>query len=84
MTMTAIALGGNLGDRLATLRSAVARIDALTPVLARSRVYETAPVGGPPQPDYLNAAILVDWPGEPLALLDALRRSRPTSVACAT
>lgn len=28
-------------------------------VLARSRIYETAPVG-PPQPDYLNAAILVE------------------------
>jgi len=55
------------------LRAAVERIDALTPVLARSRIYETAPVGGPSQPDYLNAAVLIDWPGDPHALLDALQ-----------
>ncbi|MBX3232870.1 MAG: 2-amino-4-hydroxy-6-hydroxymethyldihydropteridine diphosphokinase [Labilithrix sp.] len=67
-----IGLGANLGDRLATMRAAVARIDAIAPVVARSRVYETAPVGGPPQPDYLNAAVLVEWGGEPIALLDAL------------
>lgn len=37
-----------------------------------SRVWETAPVGGPEQPDYLNAACLVD--AEPtLAFLAALQ-----------
>lgn len=40
---------------------------------ARSRVYETAPVGGPAQPDYLNAAVRIDWAGEPLDLLDRLQ-----------
>ena len=25
-----------------------------------SRVWETAPVGGPPQPDYLNAVLLIE------------------------
>lgn len=35
-------------------------------------MYETAPVGGPPQGDFLNAAVLVDVRGEPLELLDAL------------
>jgi len=34
-------------------------------------VYESAAVG-PPQGDYLNAAALVTWDGEPEALLDAL------------
>jgi 2-amino-4-hydroxy-6-hydroxymethyldihydropteridine diphosphokinase len=68
-----IALGANLGDRLATLREAVRRIDALAPVRATSRVYETAPVGGPAQPDYLNAAILVEWEGTPIELLDRLQ-----------
>ena len=55
------------------MREAVARIDAIAPVRARSRVYETAPVGGPEQPDYLNAAVLVEWSGTPLALLDRLQ-----------
>lgn len=67
-----IALGANLGDRLATLREAVRRIATFAPVLARSRVYETKPVGGPP-PDYLNAAVLVAWNGAPIALLDRLQ-----------
>ncbi len=54
-----VGLGSNLGDRLASLRSAVASIAGAHEVLARSRVYETDPVGGPPQPNYLNAAVLV-------------------------
>jgi 2-amino-4-hydroxy-6-hydroxymethyldihydropteridine diphosphokinase len=32
----------------------------------------TAPVGGPPQPEYFNAAARVAFDGEPEALLDAL------------
>jgi 2-amino-4-hydroxy-6-hydroxymethyldihydropteridine diphosphokinase len=68
-----IGLGSNLGDRAATLQSA---IDALarTPsvrVLAVSPLYETAPVG-PPQPDYLNAAVRIETSLEPEALLDVL------------
>jgi 2-amino-4-hydroxy-6-hydroxymethyldihydropteridine diphosphokinase len=38
-----------------------------------SRVYETAPVGGPEQAAFLNAAIAVEWGGDPLALLDVLQ-----------
>jgi 2-amino-4-hydroxy-6-hydroxymethyldihydropteridine diphosphokinase len=74
-----IALGANLGDRLATLREAVRRIDALAPVRATSRVYETAPVGGPAQPDYLNAAILVEWEGTPIELALGRVRSVPNA-----
>lgn len=54
------------------MRSALERISAFAGVLARSRVYETKPVGGPP-PDYLNAAVLVEWTGTPLELLDRLQ-----------
>jgi 2-amino-4-hydroxy-6-hydroxymethyldihydropteridine diphosphokinase len=54
-----LALGSNLGDRQENLQGAV---DALfdAPGLrfaAASPIYETAPVGGPEQPDYLNAVI---------------------------
>ena len=68
-----VALGSNLGDRLATLQEAVRRIDALhgLAVLRASRVYETAP-WGPPQPDYLNAVIEVDACKAPFAHLAAL------------
>lgn len=36
------------------------RLGALGRVVAVSSLYETAPVGGPPQGDYLNAVILLD------------------------
>jgi 2-amino-4-hydroxy-6-hydroxymethyldihydropteridine diphosphokinase len=63
-----------LGDRLATMRRAVAELRALerAKVLALSRVYETAPVGGPPQPDYLNAAALVEYAASARCLLEDL------------
>ena len=68
-----IGLGANLGDRPALLKEAVTRIAAFAPVLARSRLYETAPIG-PPQPDYLNAAVLIAWTEAPLSLLDRLQQ----------
>ena len=53
--MTAVvSVGSNLGDRLAHLRVAV---EHLRPY-AVSPVYETAPVGGVEQDDYLNAVLL--------------------------
>jgi 2-amino-4-hydroxy-6-hydroxymethyldihydropteridine diphosphokinase len=71
----AVGLGANLGDRLATLRGAARALGALAVdgrLLASSRVYETAPIGGPEQPAFLNAAVLLDYDGAPLALLEAL------------
>lgn len=55
-----LALGSNLGDRMSNLQGAV---DALfgppgLECLAVSPVYETVPVGGPGQPDFLNAVLL--------------------------
>jgi 2-amino-4-hydroxy-6-hydroxymethyldihydropteridine diphosphokinase len=69
-----VGLGANLGDRIATLRDAVLRLERVRGlvVLARSRVFETAPVGGPPQPAFLNAALLLDCTLAPKALLDEL------------
>jgi 2-amino-4-hydroxy-6-hydroxymethyldihydropteridine diphosphokinase len=67
-----VGIGANLGDRLATMRRAVQAIDAVARVEARSRVYETAPVGGPEQPSFLNAAILVSYELSPVELLDRL------------
>lgn len=72
-----IALGSNLGDRLANLRAARERIDNLPgierPLLA-SAVYETEPVGcaadaGP----FFNAVIELGYQGDALALLRQLR-----------
>jgi 2-amino-4-hydroxy-6-hydroxymethyldihydropteridine diphosphokinase len=55
-----LALGANLGDRAATLQAALDGLAAQTTVVAVSAIFETAPVGGPPQPDFYNAVVLVD------------------------
>jgi 2-amino-4-hydroxy-6-hydroxymethyldihydropteridine diphosphokinase len=67
-----IGIGANLGDRLATMRASVTAIEQVARVEARSRVYESAPVGGPEQPSFLNAALLVSFDGAPIALLEHL------------
>lgn len=57
-----LGIGSNLGDRLAHLQAGVDGLAAAAgvAVVGVSRVYETDPVGGPPQPEYLNAAVAVD------------------------
>ena len=69
-----LSVGANLGDRLGSLQGCVQAIGRLpdTDVLAISPVYETAPVGGPAQPDYLNAVLLVQTGLPPRDLLDAI------------
>ncbi|MEM8885757.1 MAG: 2-amino-4-hydroxy-6-hydroxymethyldihydropteridine diphosphokinase [Planctomycetota bacterium] len=59
----ALGLGSNLGDRAAHLQLAVDGLRALGPTIV-STFHETAPVG-PPQPDYLNAAAVVECALEP-------------------
>lgn len=57
----AVALGSNQGNRLEMLQGALAALAATdgVEVAAVSGVYETDPVGGPQQPDYLNAVVVV-------------------------
>jgi dihydroneopterin aldolase/2-amino-4-hydroxy-6-hydroxymethyldihydropteridine diphosphokinase len=56
----ALALGANVGDRAAALQAAVDALDSATRVVAVSAIFETTPVGGPPQPDFYNAVVVVD------------------------
>ena len=75
-TVAFLGLGSNLGDRLTNLQAAV---DALQDepglrVAGSSRVWETVPVGGPPQPDYLNAVIRVKTDLSARDLLEVARR----------
>ena len=74
MTAVVLALGSNLGDRQDILQGAVDAIVGLpgVRVTAVSPVYETVPVGGPPQPDYLNAVVLADVTIAARELLDRL------------
>lgn len=75
-----LALGANLGDRAAMLRAAIDRIAACEgfELLAVSSFYDTAPVGPPDQPRYLNAAATVATrlgPREVLGRLLAIERA---------
>jgi 2-amino-4-hydroxy-6-hydroxymethyldihydropteridine diphosphokinase len=76
MPTGAIALGSNLasefGDPAANLREAVRRVAALGHVRAVSRFIETEPVGYTDQPNFLNAALLLDTDLEPLELMRGL------------
>jgi len=71
-----LGLGANLGDRAGALQGAVDGLDAGpgVTVVAVSPVYETDPVGGPPQPDYLNAVVAVDTDCTARELLELAQR----------
>lgn len=67
--------GGNLGDRRRKLREALKGLAALpgTRVTARSRIYETAPVGPSDKP-YLNLVAGIRTTLSPIGLLVELKR----------
>ena len=64
-----ISLGANLGDREWTLMSAAEALNEVGEVVAFSSFLENRAVGGPPQPDYLNAVLILDTQLEPKELL---------------
>jgi len=68
-------LGGNLGDRRANLRKALAGLAAVTGCRLgkRSRVYLTAPVG-PSERPYLNLVVRLRTTLSPMGLLVELKR----------
>lgn len=57
-----LALGSNIGDRLAALQAGIDHLASAPGLRLRavSAIFETTPVGGPAQPDYLNAVLLAD------------------------
>lgn len=69
-----LALGSNLGDRAAHLERGITHLAGELLVFAVSPVYEAEPVGGPPQPAYLNAVALVA-PAPAGRLLSAARNA---------
>lgn len=65
-----VGLGANLGDRVGQLRRGVRALHEQGARLRElSRFSRTAPVGGPPQPDYVNAVARIEWSASPHALL---------------
>jgi 2-amino-4-hydroxy-6-hydroxymethyldihydropteridine diphosphokinase len=77
MMRTAVALGSNLGDRLANLRAArktIVDLANIQPPIASSPLYETDPVSCEPGAGkFLNAVLEFNYKEDPLELLKNLR-----------
>lgn len=80
MTRAVVGLGANVGDRAATMQSAVEQLRAASGVdeVTLSPIIETVAVGAggadPSRPRYLNAVALVDTTLDPHRLLALLHR----------
>ena len=69
-----VGLGGNVGDAAATVRAAFDALDRLpgTRLLRASRLYRTPAWGVEAQPDFVNAAALLETTLDARALLDGM------------
>jgi len=75
MARAFVGVGANLGDAAAQVRAAIGALAALpgTRLVAASSLYRTAPLGYADQPDFINAAVLLETALAPRALLEALQ-----------
>ena len=75
MTTSYIGVGSNVGDRAAFCRAAVHALDEAPGIQRRevSSLYETSPIGGPPQRSFINLVVRIETDLEPRALLDACK-----------
>ena len=73
-----VALGANIGNPKEQMDLAVAMLRESTDVIEVSSYYSTKPVGGPEQPDYINAVCILesDLPAmDLLSLLHGIEKS---------
>ena len=73
-----ISLGANIGNPEEQMQLAIAMLREATDVIALSSIYTTEPVGGPVQPNYLNAICIAesDLPAaDLLALLHGIEKT---------
>jgi 2-amino-4-hydroxy-6-hydroxymethyldihydropteridine diphosphokinase len=70
-----VAIGANLGNRLATVHRAFASLEGLprSRLIARSRLYRSQPLGPQDQPEYINAAAGLLTQLSPVELLNELK-----------
>jgi 2-amino-4-hydroxy-6-hydroxymethyldihydropteridine diphosphokinase len=69
-----LSLGANVGDRAASLRSAIRQLGAFGRVVAESSFYETEPVEFTDQPWFLNCAVALETNQTPLQLMTSILR----------
>jgi 2-amino-4-hydroxy-6-hydroxymethyldihydropteridine diphosphokinase len=75
VTIAYLGLGSNVGERQTFCRRALDALRAAPgiEVQATSSLYETSPIGGPPQRSYINAVVRVDTDLNPHGLLKACK-----------
>ena len=67
-----VALGANIGNPKEQMDLAISLLREATDVIAVSSYYTTKPVGGPEQPDYINAVCILESDLPALDLLSLL------------
>ncbi len=75
MTEVFIALGSNLGDRLANLAAAIDALSTEVTILDRSAVYETEPLYDTNQPSFLNMVVRGETSLDPYGLLARMKEA---------
>ena len=68
-----VALGANIGNPQENMDCAVALLREATDVILVSSYYVTSPVGGPEQPDYVNAVCIIESELPAMDLLSLLQ-----------
>ncbi len=70
-----IGIGSNLGDAAASVLRAMHDVEEGLEAIdvRRSSLYRTSPVGGPEQPDFVNAVLVLESEMEPAAALEVLQ-----------
>ena len=76
MTKVYAGLGSNLGNKRENILRAIDRIDAYEEIYVKEKsgFYDTTPVGGPPQPEYVNCVIGLETEIEPQTLLKEFKK----------
>lgn len=76
MVLSYLGIGSNVGDRAGFCRAAVAALEAHPEIEvdARSSLYETSPIGGPPQRSFVNMVVRIRTSLGPRPLLDAVKK----------
>jgi len=73
VTVAAIGIGSNQGDAVANVNAAIGALRRLGALTSVSRLYRTQPWGVEGQPDFINAAVLLETQLAPRKLLEALQ-----------
>jgi 2-amino-4-hydroxy-6-hydroxymethyldihydropteridine diphosphokinase len=74
-----LSVGSNIGDRMGHLQGALDALAERVDIVGISGIFETSPVGGPEQGDFLNAVIVIETdltPHELLALCQQVEADR--------